>query len=103
MEEKLKTLIDNIRDHDPVPWIAVEEALPDKGEWVICYAVAKNGTTRYETGMICDYTHFDKLPVWLFHEYWPWERKLQITHWKPFGKIPKFSTYKNQTKNESNN
>lgn len=62
-------------------WISVEERLPEKGEYVLVYAIAKYigdikiGIDKLEEG--------ERRPVWFYTHGW-----FEVTHWMPLPASP---------------
>lgn len=65
----------------PNEWLSVEERLPEKGENVLVYAIAKYigdtkiGIDKLEEG--------ERRPVWFYTHGW-----FEVTHWMPLPEAP---------------
>lgn len=62
-------------------WVSVEDRLPEKGENVLVYAIAKHiGVTKISIDKL---EEGERRPVWLYTHGW-----FEVTHWMPLPAPP---------------
>ena len=65
----------------PNEWVRVEDRLPEKGENVLVYAIAKHiGVTKISIDKL---EEGERRPVWLYTHGW-----FEVTHWMPLPAPP---------------